>query len=100
VQRPVPRPPRRTRPARQCASRPTSAHDLPLDAADAGELAELLEFLGDWLDGSDSTLLAASLQRFVGTTGDDLNELRTDLARSTFLLGADDGTRLFGHDRH
>jgi len=59
-----------------------------------------LEFLGDWLDGSDSTLLAASLQRFVGTTGDDLNELRTDLARFTFLLGADDGTRLFGHDRH
>jgi hypothetical protein len=75
------------------------AHDLRLDAADAGEVAELLEFLGDWLDGSDSTLLAASLNRFVGTAGYDLDELRTDLTRFTFLLGANDGTQLFdlGH---
>jgi len=36
----------------------------------------------------------------VGTTGYDLNELRTDLARFTFLLGNDDGQQLFGPDKH
>ena len=36
--------------------------------------------------GNDNTLLATSLHRFVGTTGYDLNALRTDLARFTFLL--------------
>jgi len=65
-----------------------------------GQLSELLTFLSDWLDGTDSNQLAASLQRFVGTTGYDLTELRTDLARFTFLLGNDDGTQLFGHDKH
>jgi hypothetical protein len=43
-------------------------HDLHLDAADAIELGELLAFLDDCLDGNDSTLLAASLHRFVSTT--------------------------------
>jgi hypothetical protein len=75
-------------------------HDLRLNATDAAELSELLTFLSDWLDSTDSNQLAASLQRFVGTTGYDLTELRTDLARFTFLLGNDDGTQLFGHDTH
>jgi hypothetical protein len=74
-------------------------HDLRLDAADTIELGELLAFLDDWLDGNDSTLLAASLHRFLGTTGYDLNELRTDLARFTFLLGTNDGTQLFAPDK-
>lgn len=73
-------------------------HHVRMDGSDAFELGELLSFLGDWLDGNDSTLLDASLRRFVGTDGYDLTELRTDLARFTFLLGNDDGTQLFGLD--
>ena len=75
------------------------AHDVRLDTTDALELGELLAFLDDWLSGNDNTLLATSLHRFVGTTGYDLNALRTDLARFTFLLGTDDGTQLFGPDK-
>lgn len=56
-------------------------------------LAPPLTFLNDWLDGNDSAALAASLRRFVGTQGYDLDELRTDLALR--LFGTDDGTRLF-----
>jgi hypothetical protein len=36
------------------------------DAADSIELAELLEFIDDWLD-SDHDNLTTSLARFVGT---------------------------------
>jgi hypothetical protein len=71
-----------------------------LDLTDAAELADLLTFLSDWLDGTDNPALAASLHRFIGTTGYDLDALRRDLARFTFLLGNDDGTHLFGHDKH
>jgi hypothetical protein len=67
---------------------------------DAVELGELLTFLSDWLAGNDQAQLSASLHRFVGTDGYDLNELRTDLARFGFLLGTDDGTELFGMDKH
>jgi hypothetical protein len=72
-----------------------SAH-CPRLAADAIELAELLGFLSDWLDGHDAELLADSFQRFVGARGYDLNDLRIDLAWFTFLLGNDDGAALFG----
>jgi hypothetical protein len=72
------------------------AHDPPLDPVDAIELGEMLEFLRDWLGGTDNALLAASLRRFIGTDGYDLTELRRDLARFTFLLGNDDGEQLFG----
>lgn len=68
-----------------------------LDPADAVELGELLEFLADWLvDGGE--LLAASLGRFVGSAAYDVDELRADLARFAFLLGATDGEVLFGGD--
>jgi hypothetical protein len=40
---------------------------VPLDAADAIELAELLCFLGDWLE-SDRGNLTGSLARFTGST--------------------------------
>jgi hypothetical protein len=69
-----------------------------LDTADAAELAELLHFLGDWLD-ADHDRLGASLRRFVGTAGYDVAELRRDLDRFTFLLGGDDGEALFTSDR-
>ena len=55
-----------------------------LDAADAVELGELLEFLADWLVGGGE-LLAASLGRFVGIGAYDVDELRADLARFAFL---------------
>jgi hypothetical protein len=77
-----------------------TARDLPLDGVDAIELGELLSFLGDWLGGDDTTVLAASFLRFVGTEGYDLTELRGDLARFAFLLGTDDGRQLFGLEQH
>lgn len=69
-----------------------------LDAADAAEIAEALTLLRDWLAGSDTTQLAASFARFLGTQSYSLAELRTDLARFTFLLGYDDGEHLFHTD--
>ena len=39
---------------------------IPLDASDAIELAQLLQFLSDWLE-SDRATLTASLARFVGS---------------------------------
>lgn len=74
--------------------------DHGIDGGDAIELGELLSFLDDWLGGNDTTLLAASLRRFVGTQGYDLAELRHDLTRFAFLLGTDDGTQLFGLEQH
>lgn len=68
--------------------------DKTLDLGDARELAELLEFLRDWLT-ADHDALDASLTRFVATPGYTLNQLRGDLDRFTFLLGGNDGEALF-----
>lgn len=68
--------------------------NLGLDTGDAIELAELLQFLNDWL-ASDRADLDASLTRFVGTRGYDLQQLRADLDRFAFLLGGNDGEALF-----
>ena len=67
---------------------------LNLDIGDAVELAEMLQFLGDWL-ASDPDL-DVSLTRFVGHPAYDLRQLRSDLDRFIFLLGANDGEPLFG----
>ena len=72
------------------------APQVHLDLADSAELAEMLTFISQWLGGTDHAQLAASFSRFIGTQGYDLAELRTDLARFTFLLGHDDGEQLFG----
>lgn len=65
-----------------------------LDTGDAAELAELLQFLNDWLaDHHDH--LDTSLEAFVGTRGYDLSQLHADLDRFTFLLGGNDGEPLF-----
>jgi hypothetical protein len=69
-----------------------------LDAADAVELAELLEFLGDWLE-SDRANLTASLARFVGCPDYGPDTLRSDFARFRFLLGVTDGEGVFTPDR-
>lgn len=68
--------------------------DLSLDPGDAAELAEMLQFLTDWL-AADHATLSASLIRFIGHPGYDLAQLRHDLNRFTFLLGGSDGEDLF-----
>ena len=70
--------------------------EVRLDLADAAELAELLQFLAQWLT-RDSGRLGASLEQFVGHPAYNIGELRQDLNRFTFLLGGDDGESLFGH---
>ncbi len=71
--------------------------DVSLDASDASELAELLQFLSDWL-ARDQHHLDASLAGFVGNRAYDTRQLRSDLDRFTFLLGGSDGQPLFqGH---
>jgi hypothetical protein len=71
--------------------------DVRLDLADAAELAELLQFLSQWLT-RDPARLGASLEQFVGHPAYNVAELRQDLDRFVFLLGGDDGEALFGPD--
>jgi len=70
---------------------------MRLDAADAAELAEMLQFLSEWL-ARDPARLSASLEQFVGHPAYGTAQLRQDLDRFTFLLGGDDGESLFGPD--
>lgn len=75
------------------------APQVRLEQIDATELADALTFIGQWLTGPDQEQLAVSFRRFVGTDNYDLDGLRADLARFTFLLGHDDGEQLFGTDQ-
>lgn len=77
----------------------TTTPKIQLEFGDAAELAEMLAFISDWLAGPDTARLDASFSRFVGVDAYDVAELRTDLARFTFLLGHDDGERLFGEQQ-
>lgn len=65
-----------------------------LTPSDAGELADILVFLREWLT-ADSRL-EASLARCIGHPAYGVPQLRDDLGRFIFLLGGDDGERLFG----
>ncbi len=69
--------------------------DVSLNATDAAELAEILQFLSQWL-ARDPGRLGESFERFVGHPAYGLNELRGDLERFVFLLGGSDGEDLFG----
>ena len=69
--------------------------EMRLDASDAAELAEMLQFLSDWLR-RDPGRLGALLEEFVGHPAYGIQDLRGDLDRFTFLLGGSDGERLFG----
>jgi hypothetical protein len=69
--------------------------EVRLDAADAAELTEMLQFLTGWL-ARDPSRLAASLEEFVGYPAYDIDQLRQDLERVVFLLGGSDGEPLFG----
>jgi hypothetical protein len=67
--------------------------------------AGTLEFLNAWLT-SDRDQLDASLHRYVGHPTYNIDRLKTDLARFTFLLGGDTDGELFqpprdrtGHDQ-
>jgi len=73
--------------------------DLTLDLGDAAELTELLQFLRDWT-AADDDHLEESLTRFVGGPGYDLDKLRGDLDRFTFLLRGNDGEPLFQPGTH
>ena len=75
-----------------------------LDTSDAAELAQMLQFLTDWL-AADPAPLDASLTRFIGHRAYGASQLQTDLHRFVFLLGDDDGQALFAdppdsHDHH
>jgi hypothetical protein len=69
-----------------------SGVNLALD--DTVELTELLQFIDNWLT-NDHDDLNASLRRFVGHPSYDINRLRADLARFTFLLGGDTDGQFF-----
>jgi hypothetical protein len=70
--------------------------EMKLDAVDAAEVAEILQFLSQWL-ARDPARLAASLEQFVGHPAYGMTQLRQDLERFAFLLGGSDGEHLFGH---
>ena len=68
---------------------------ISLDAAEALELAELLQFIADWL-AADPARLAPSLLAYVGHPAYGMDALRCDLDRFAFLLGGNDGENLLG----
>jgi hypothetical protein len=68
---------------------------VTLNATDAAELAEMLQFLADWLN-RDPGRLRASLEDFVGHPAYNTRQPREDLERFIFLLGGSDGESLFG----
>jgi hypothetical protein len=70
--------------------------DLTFERSDANELAGLLAFLTEWINGADAETIASSLTSFIGSTSYHVNTLRADLHRFVFLLGATDGEDLFG----
>lgn len=65
---------------------------IRLATEDAVELAELLQFIKDWITADDQA--KASFAGFVGTSGYDAADLGSDIDRFTFLLGGDDGEHL------
>jgi len=75
----------------------TAKPEVSLDARDAAELAEMPEFLDEWLSSGGESL-RESLTGFIGSDAYDISQLCTDLNRFAFLLGATDGEPLFGHE--
>lgn len=68
-------------------------------AEDAVELAELLEFLANWIEHTSRA--GRALIPFVSWgSGYDAAGLRADLARFAFLLGGSNPTLVFGHDQN
>jgi hypothetical protein len=67
--------------------------NISLDAADAMEFAQFLQFLDDWLAAGGPA--SKSLACFTGSDAYDIDALRGDLARFIFALGGSDGEGLF-----
>src|SRR5262245_52941011 len=67
---------------------------LSLDLGDAAELAEILQFLSEWL-AADEPRLGASLTRFIGSDAYNLSQLRADLDRFAFLIDGTGAESLF-----
>ena len=72
--------------------------EVKLDAADAAELAGMLQFLSGWL-ARDPARLAASLEEYVGHPAYGISQPHDHLERFIFLLGGSDGEALFGPPR-
>lgn len=70
---------------------------VTLRADDALELAELLEFLSDWIE--DNYERASRPLNLFTAWGYDIDELRRDLARFAFLVGGNGERFVFGNDR-
>jgi hypothetical protein len=64
--------------------------ETTINTGHAAELAEILQFLADWI-AADREHLDTSLAEFIGSRGYHLNELPADLHRYAFLLGGNDG---------
>lgn len=69
------------------------AAGMNLDTADAIELAEMLQFLSDWLARDPARPLPRRVRR---PPAYGISHLRGDLDRFTFLFGGNDGEPLFG----
>lgn len=85
-----------TSPSRKHACQPEGGDpmsEVTLNAADAAELAELLQFIADWLT-RDPARLGASLEDFAGHPAYDTRKLRDELDRFIFLPGGSDGEPL------
>lgn len=71
-----------------------------LSAEDAVELAELLEFLADWIEHNTARADRALIPFVSWGSGYDAADLRADLARFAFLLGGTRSTLVFAHDEN
>ena len=69
--------------------------EVRLDAADAAELAEMLQFLTGWL-ARDPARLAVSLEEFAGNPAYGITQLHQDLERFVFLPDGSGGEALSG----
>ena len=69
--------------------------EVRLNAADAAELAEMLQFLARWL-ARDRARLAASLEQLTGHPAYGIVQARGALERFVFLLGGSHSEGLFG----
>ncbi len=71
-----------------------------LQAEDAVELAELCEFLADWIEHNTKRADRALIPFVSWFSCYDAAGLQADLRRFAFLLGGSNPTLVFGHDHN
>ena len=69
-----------------------------LGAEDAVELAELLEFMADWIEHNSHRADRALIPLVSWFSGYDAAGLRADLARFAFALGGSNPALVYGPD--